>query len=446
MSSVLIKNALVVNEGKIKKKDILIKGEVISDIASEIQDFPEGTKIIDAEGKYLLPGIIDDQVHFREPGLTHKADIASESRAAVAGGITSFIEMPNTIPQAVTQKILEDKFVVASKKSYANYSFMIGGTNDNLEELLKTDPKTVAGIKLFLGSSTGNMLVDDDAVLEKIFSSTKLLIAVHCEDEDTIQSNLATYKKKFGDAIPIKYHPVIRSAEACYLSSSKAVALAKKTGARLHVFHLSTAKEMELFTNKIPLEEKQITAEVCVHHLWFDDRDYDQKGTLIKWNPAVKSVKDKEGLWEALLDDRIDIIATDHAPHTLAEKQNPYTKAPSGGPLVQHALPAMLEKVKERKISLEKVVEKMSHNPARIYKIDKRGFIRKGYYADLVLVDLEQPQTVSKENVLYKCGWSPFEGITFGSSVVATFVNGALIYDKGQFNDEIKGKRLKFNR
>jgi len=446
MSSVLIKNAFVVNEGKVEKKDLLITGETIADISEEINAFPEDTTIIDAEGKYLLPGIIDDQVHFREPGLTHKADIASESRAAVAGGITSFIEMPNTIPQAVTQEILEDKFVTASKKSYANYSFMIGGTNDNLEELLKTDPKTVAGIKLFLGSSTGNMLVDDEEVLEKIFSSTQMLIAVHCEDEDTIKRNLAEYKEKYGDDIPVKFHPVIRSEEACWLSSSKAVALAKKTGARLHVFHLSTAKEMDLFTNKIPLEEKQITAEVCVHHLWFDDSDYDKKGTFIKWNPAVKSASDREGLWEALLDDRIDIIATDHAPHTLEEKQRVYTKAPSGGPLVQHALPAMLEKVKEGKITMEKMVEKMCHNPAKIYKIEKRGFIKKGYFADLVLVDTTHSQEVSKENILYKCGWSPFEGTVFSNSITHTFINGSLIYNQGVFDEVTKGKRLLFNR
>ncbi len=446
MSSVLIKNAFVVNEGKVEKKDLLITGETIAEISESINDLPEDTRIIDAEGKYLLPGIIDDQVHFREPGLTHKADIASESKAAVAGGITSFIEMPNTIPQAVTQEILEEKFVTASKKSYANYSFMIGGTNDNLEELLKTDPETVAGIKLFLGSSTGNMLVDNEEVLEKIFSSTPLLIAVHCEDEDTIQRNLAEYKGKYGEDIPVKFHPVIRSAEACWLSSSKAVALAKKTGARLHVFHLSTAKEMELFTNKIPLEEKQITAEVCVHHLWFDDSDYDEKGTLIKWNPAVKTTRDKEGLWEALLDDRIDIIATDHAPHTLEEKQRVYTKAPSGGPLVQHALPAMLEKVKEKKITIEKMVEKMCHNPAGIYKINKRGFIRKDYFADLVLVDMNKPQKISKENILYKCGWSPFEGTVFNSTVTHTIINGSVIYNQGIFNEEIKGKRLIFNR
>ena len=424
----------------------MLKGAFIEEIAQKITQYPENTQVIDAAGKYLLPGIIDDQVHFREPGLTHKADIASESRAAVAGGITSFIEMPNTVPQSTTQEILEEKFETAAQKSYANYSFMIGGTNDNLEELLKTDPRTVAGIKLFLGSSTGNMLVDDREVLEKIFSSTRLLIAVHCEDEATIQKKLADYKLKYGDDIPVKFHPVIRSAEACYLSSSGAIALAKKTGARLHVFHLSTAIETALFRNDIPLEEKQITAEVCVHHLWFNDADYAEKGTLIKWNPAVKSEKDREGLWKALLDDRIDIIATDHAPHTLDEKSRPYTKAPSGGPLVQHALPAMLEFVKKGKISIEKLVEKMCHNPAKIFQIEKRGFIRKGFYADLVLVNPEKPFTVTKENILYKCGWSPFEGETFSHLVCTTFVNGNIIYNNGNFNDKIKGKRLVFER
>jgi len=446
MNSTLIKNAFVVNDGKIEKKDVLIKGNIIVEIKESIGKNLSINKIINAEGKYLLPGIIDDQVHFREPGLTHKANIKSESKAAVAGGITSFIEMPNTIPQATTQEILEDKFKIASQDSYANYSFMIGGTNDNLDELLKTNPKNVAGIKLFLGSSTGNMLVDNDDVLEKIFSSTKMLIAVHCEDETTIKNNLLKFKEKYGDDIPIELHPIIRSEEACYISSSKAVALAKKTGARLHVFHLSTAKETNLFSNDIPLEDKQITAEVCVHHLWFDDRDYTKKGTFIKWNPAVKTTKDKEGLWEALLDDRLDIIATDHAPHTFDEKQQVYTKAPSGGPLVQHALQAMLEEVKNKRISLEKVIEKMCHNPAKIYKIEKRGFIKKDFFADLVLVDLNKPQIVSKENILYKCGWSPFEGTTFNSSVTHTFVNGNLIYDQGNFNENIKGKRLIFNR
>jgi len=441
----LIKNAKIVNEGAIFEGDVLIDGEYIVDIDTSISSKSANTTVIDAEGQYLIPGAIDDQVHFREPGLTQKANIASESKAAVAGGITSFIEMPNTVPQATTQELLEDKFIIASKSSYANYSFMFGGTNDNLEELLKTDPRSVAGIKLFLGSSTGDMLVDDEKVLEKIFSSTKMLIAVHCEDEATVKKNLDTYLKKYGDDIPIEMHPKIRSEEACYLSSSKAIELAKKTGARLHVFHVSTAKETKLFTNKIPLEKKQITAEVCVHHLWFNETDYKEKGTFIKWNPAVKTEKDQEGLWKALLDDRIDVIATDHAPHTKKEKEQVYTKAPSGGPLVQHAIPALFTAHRHGKISVEKIVEKFCHNPAIIFKIEKRGFIKKGYFADLVLVDVASPWTVQKDNILYKCGWSPFEGTTFYSKVTHTFVNGNLIYNKGKFNDIIKGKRLAFN-
>jgi len=446
MSLTLIKNAQIVNEGNIFEGDVLIDGEYIVDIDISISSKSSDTLVIDAEGKFLIPGVIDDQVHFREPGLTHKATIETESKAAVAGGITSFIEMPNTVPQATTQELLEQKFEKASKSSYANYSFMFGGTNDNLEELLKTDPTNVAGIKLFLGSSTGNMLVDDAVVLEKIFSSTKMLLAVHCEDESTIKANLETYLKEYGDDIPIEMHPKIRSEQACYLSSSKAIELAKKTGARLHVFHLSTEKETKLFTNRIPLEKKQITAEVCIHHLTFDDRDYKSKGTLIKWNPSVKTKKDKEGLWKALLDDRIDVIATDHAPHTIEEKKQVYTKAPSGGPLVQHGLPAMLKEFSNEKISIEKIVEKMCHNPAIIFKIEKRGYIKKGFYADLVLVDIASPWTVKKDNILYKCGWSPFEGTTFYSKITHTFVNGNLIYNNGKFNDTIKGKRLLFNR
>ncbi len=442
---ILIQNATIVNENKIFKGDILIENEIITKISSKIKP-TKNVEIINAEGKFLIPGFIDDQVHFREPGLTHKANIATESRAAIAGGITTFIEMPNTVPQATTQHLLEDKFKIAAADSYANYSFMFGGTNDNLEELLKTDPKKVAGIKLFLGSSTGNMLVDNEEILEKIFSSTKMIISVHCEDEGTIKKNTAIYKEKYGDDIPLKYHPLIRSEEACYLSSSKAIELAKKTGARLHIFHLSTEKETHLFRNDIPLEEKQITSEVCIHHLWFSDKDYEEKGTHIKWNPAVKTEKDRLGLWEALLDDRIDVLATDHAPHTLDEKNNNYLNAPSGGPLVQHAIIALLEKVKEGVIPIEKAVEKMSHNPAKLFQIEKRGFIKEGYFADIVLIDMNKPQTVSKDNILYKCGWSPFEGTTFSSTITHTFVNGNLIYNNGVFNDEIKGKRITFNR
>lgn len=446
MNNILIKNAQIINENKIIKGDVLIEGNYISKIEDSIQNIDPSTKIIDAEGSFLLPGVIDDQVHFREPGLTHKANIATESKAAVAGGITSFIEMPNTVPQATTQKLLEDKFNTASDSSYANYSFMFGGTNDNLGELLKTNPKNVAGIKLFLGSSTGNMLVDNEDVLEKIFSSTDMIISVHCEDESTIKKNFKEQYDIYGDEIPIGLHHKIRSEEACYLSSSKAIELAKKTGARLHVFHLSTAKETALFGNDIPLKDKKITSEVCIHHLWFEESDYDSKGTLIKWNPAVKTAKDRKGLWKALLDDRIDVIATDHAPHTLEEKQNPYTKAPSGGPLVQHALPAMLEKFHDGSISLEKIVEKMCHNPAILFQIEKRGYIKEGFFADLVLVNPNNPWTVTKDNILYKCGWSPFEGTTFKSTISHTFVNGQLIYDQGKFDNSTKGKRLTFDR
>ena len=446
MSTFLIKNAKIVNEGEIFEGDVLIENEFIKEISEKISPKSSDCIIVDAEGNYLIPGVIDDQVHFREPGLTHKGNIETESRAAIAGGITSFIEQPNTVPNAVTQELLEQKYEIASQTSFANYSFMMGGTNDNLEEVLKTNPRNVAGIKLFLGSSTGNMLVDDQDTLEKIFSSTKMLIAVHCEDEATIKANLEKYKEEYGDDIPVKVHHLIRSAEACYKSSSKAIELAKKTGARLHVFHLSTAKEMELFTNKIPLEEKQITAEVCVHHLWFSNEDYETKGSLIKWNPAVKTAEDREALWEALLDDRIDVIATDHAPHTLEEKMNAYTSCPSGGPLVQHALVAMFEAQLKGKISVEKIVEKMCHNPAKIFKIEKRGFIKEGFYADLVIVNSHQPWVVKKENILYKCGWSPFEGTNFKSRVLHTFVNGHLAFTNGKVKDVKAGKRLLFER
>jgi len=446
MNTYLIRNAKIVNEGAVFEGDILIENEIIKEIAEKISPKSSNCVIIDAEGSYVIPGAIDDQVHFREPGLTHKGTIETESKAAIAGGITSFIEQPNTVPNAVTQELLEDKYQIASQTSYANYSFMMGGTNDNLEEVLKTNPRNVAGIKLFLGSSTGNMLVDNQEVLEKIFSSTKMLIAVHCEDEATIKANLEKYKEEFGDDIPMKYHHLIRSAEACYLSSSKAIALAKKTGARLHVFHLSTAKEMELFTNKIPLEEKQITAEVCVHHLWFTDADYDSKGSLIKWNPAVKTQADKDALWKALLDDRIDVIATDHAPHTLEEKINSYTTCPSGGPLVQHALVAMFEAHHQGKISVEKIVEKMCHNPAKIFKIEKRGFIKEGFFADIAIVNAYLPWNVKKENILYKCGWSPFEGYNFKSRVTHTFVNGKLVYANGKVKETKAGQRLLFDR
>ncbi|MDC6365471.1 MULTISPECIES: dihydroorotase [Flavobacteriaceae] len=444
MPKTLLKNAKVVDEQNIFETDVLLSGDYIERIDSNILD--SAATVIDLEGDLLLPGIIDDQVHFRQPGLTHKGTIATESRAAIAGGITTFMEQPNTNPQTTTIEKLEAKFAVASKDSFANYSFLFGGTNDNLEELKRLDKNACSGVKLFLGSSTGNMLVDDEVVLEKIFSSTEMVISAHCEDETTIRANMAKYKEMYGDDIPIELHPIIRSEEACYLSSSKAIALAKKTGARLHVFHVSTGKETDLFTNVIPLEEKKITAEVCIHHLWFSDEDYAEKGTLIKWNPAVKTKNDRDQLWSALLDDRIDIVATDHAPHTLEEKNNPYTKAPSGGPLVQHALLAMLQKESEGKISLGKMVEKMCHNPAKLFDIDRRGFVKEGYYADLVQVQRNVSNEVKRSNVFYKCGWSPFEGVTFGSKVVRTFVNGHLAFDQGAFSEMKNAKRLTFNR
>lgn len=444
MKKTLIKNAKVVNEGTVTNCDILLNGNYIEKISSSISD--ANATVIDAKGNYVLPGIIDDQVHFREPGLTHKGNIATESKAAVAGGVTTFMEQPNTNPQTTTIEKLEEKFAVAKESSYANYSFLFGGTNDNLEELKKLDKNACSGVKLFLGSSTGNMLVDNEEVIEKIFSNTEMVISAHCEDETTIRKNMATYKEKYGDNIPIEYHPIIRSTEACYLSSSKAIALAEKTGARLHVFHVSTGKETSLFRNDIPLKDKKITAEVCVHHLWFSDDDYKEKGTLIKWNPAVKTAEDRSMLWDALLDDRIDVVATDHAPHTFEEKDNVYTKAPSGGPLVQHVLPAMLEKVLDGTITIERMVEKMCHNPAILFQIEKRGYIKEGYFADLVIVDTNTPWQVSKSNILYKCGWSPFEDYTFKSKISHTFVNGHLAYENGVVSEEKNARRLTFNR
>lgn len=444
MGKILLKNGIMVNEGVTQESDILIIDDVIAKIGKDISD-PDA-EVIDIAGKHVLPGVIDDQVHFREPGLTHKGTIATESRAALAGGITTFMEQPNTTPQTTTIEKLEEKFATAANAAFANYSFLFGGTNDNLEELKRLDKNACSGIKLFLGSSTGNMLVDDEKVIENIFSNTEMVISAHCEDETTIRENLAKYKAEYGDDIPVEMHPIIRSEEACYLSSSRAIALAKKTGARLHVFHLSTGKETNLFRNDVPLEQKKITAEVCIHHLWFSDADYANKGTLIKWNPAVKTAKDRDMLWSALLDDRIDVIATDHAPHVLEEKNNVYTKAPSGGPLVQHALNAMLEKVKEGKITLEKMVQKMCHNPAILFQIEKRGYIREGYYADLVVADLNNSWTVTKENIAYKCKWSPFEDTTFSSKVIHTFVNGHLGYSNGVFSEKRNAKRLTFNR
>ena len=445
MREILIKKAQLVNEGKVSQKDLLIKGEKIEKIGNHLS--PNGNEeIIDASGLYLLPGWIDDQVHFREPGLTHKATIASESRAAVAGGITSFIDMPNTNPQTTTQKALKDKLDLASNVSIANYGFLFGGTNDNLEDIKNLDVTQAAGLKLFLGSSTGNMLVDNEQVLKKIFSITDLPIAVHCEDEKIIRKNLAEQIAKYGVDIPIEKHPEIRSKVACYRSSSRAIQLARATGARLHVFHLSTAIETELFSNEKPLTEKKITAEVCVHHLWFSEEDYSQKGNLIKWNPAIKKVSDREALWKALNEDKIDVLATDHAPHTLEEKQNSYTNSPSGGPLVQHAYPALLTAVIQGRTTIEKLVEKACHNPAILFKIQNRGFLREGFFADLVLVDMNKKFTVIKDDLLYQCKWSPFEGTTFEASIIKTFVNGNLVYDQGRIIESALGKKLTFDR
>lgn len=446
MKKLLIKNAKIVNEGKITEGDVYVENGIIAEISSSISAKSHDIQIYDAEGNYLFPGAIDDQVHFREPGLTHKETIASGSRVAVAGGVTSFFEMPNTVPQTTTLEKLEEKFERAKATSVANYSFMFGGTNDNLEEIKKINPKTTAALKLFLGSSTGNMLVDDETVLENIFKNSPVIIAAHCEDETTIQRNLAAYKERYGDDIPIEKHPEIRSAEACYLSSSRAVALAKKTNARLHVFHISTAKELELFSNKKPLREKKITAEVCIHHLWFNEEAYATKGTFVKWNPSIKTEADRKALFQGLLNDKLDVIATDHAPHTREEKMNVYTQAPSGGPLLQHALPAMLEFYHRGMISLEKIVEKMCHNPAILFQIEKRGFIREGYKADLVLVDLNAPWVVQPGNILYKCGWSPFENTNFKSRITHTFVNGSLVYKNFKVLDVHNAERLTFDR
>lgn len=442
--SIFIRNAQIVNEGSITKADVLVENGIISWIGTGKS--PVADTVIDAAGKYLIPGAIDDQVHFREPGLTHKGEIATESRAAVAGGITSFMEMPNTKPQALTQELLQQKYDRAAQVSAANYSFFMGASNDNLEEVLKTNPKEVCGVKVFMGSSTGNMLVDDETTLEGIFSRTPMLIATHCEKEEIVRANLAEYKGKFGDVIPIRHHPDIRSEEACYASSSKAVELAKKHGARLHILHISTAKELGLFDNSIPLSEKRITAEACIHHLWFSDEDYDTHGTRIKWNPAVKKASDRAEIRKALLDGRIDVVATDHAPHTKEEKAGNYLTAPSGGPLVQHSVVAMMELVKQGVLSIERMVELMAHNPAILFDIDRRGYIREGYHADLVLVDPASPWTVAPDNILYKCGWSPFEGTTFSSRITETIVSGKLVYQNGQFDDTVRGSRLNFNR
>ena len=444
MSSILIKSATIVNENKQYVSDLLVKDGLIERIDSNID--VQADQTINAEGLHLFPGCIDDQVHFREPGLTHKADIRTESRAAVAGGITSFMEMPNTVPNTLTQELLQQKYEIASLNSLANYSFFMGASNDNIEEVLKTDTKNVCGVKVFMGSSTGNMLVDNPTTLENIFSKSPMLVAVHCEDEATIKANLAHYRELLGDDIPVRLHPKIRSEEACYLSSSMAVELAKKHNTRLHILHISTEKETHLFSNDIALKNKRITAEACVHHLWFTDKDYDTKGNFIKWNPAVKTEADRDGILKAVLDGRIDVIATDHAPHTLEEKSQPYLQAPSGGPLVQHALPAILELYHHGKITLEQVAEKMAHNVAICFQIDKRGYVREGYWADLVLVDLNNPWNVNKSNILYKCGWSPFEESTFRSKIMHTLVSGNLAYSNGSIIEGKFGSRLNFNR
>ena len=445
-SRILIKDAILINEnrrfqGNLLIEDDLIKGIYPGTVPADLD--LQNVSVVHAAGHYLLPGVIDDQVHFREPGLTHKGDISSESRAAVAGGVTSYMEMPNTNPQTTTQKLLEEKYQRAAEVSAANYSFLMGTTNDNLDEVLKTNPETVCGIKIFLGASTGNMLVNNQNTLVELFKHAPTLIAVHCEDEAVIKANLEKVRSRFGEQIPFSYHPVIRDAEACYRSSSKAVELASQYGTRLHVFHVSTAREMELFRSG-RIQDKLITSEVCVHHLWFSDQDYERLGSRIKWNPAIKSETDREALWSALLSNKIDVVATDHAPHTLEEKSNLYLKAPSGGPLVQHSLVAMLEKSKNGSITVEKVVAKMCHAPADLFRIRKRGYLREGYYADLVLVNPDKPWTVTKENILYKCGWSPLEGETFHHTVTHTYVNGDLAWHDNLINPEVRGKRLLF--
>ena len=439
----LIKHAQIINENKIEYKDIIIKDGLIQKIDTDISDI--NSILIDASNQFVIPGIIDDQVHFREPGLTHKANIYTESKAAIAGGITSFMEQPNTKPAALTKELLEEKYAIAAQTSLANYTFFMGVSNDNYDAVMKTNPRNVGAIKIFMGSSTGNMLVDNSSVLEKIFANSAMTIVTHCEDEQTILDNTEDYKRLFGENIPMNYHPIIRNDEACYISSKLATDLAKKHNSRLHIFHISTAKELALFKNDIPLKDKRITAEVCVHHLYFDESDYASLGSKIKCNPAIKYESDKNALLEALLDNRLDVIATDHAPHTLEEKNNPYLKAPSGLPLVQHSLQLMLDFYHQGKISLEKIVEKMCHAPAICFNVENRGFLREGYHADIAIVDINAPYTIRAENILYKCGWSPLEGKTLKGKVTHTFVNGHLVYQNGVFDESIKGQRLLFN-
>jgi len=440
----LIKNGSIINEGKIEQKDILINDNLIVKIDKDISD--EQATIIDASGKYIIPGIIDDQVHFREPGLTHKANIYTESKAAIAGGVTSFMEQPNTNPGALTQELLEQKYKIASQSSLANYTFFMGTSNENYDEVMRTNPKNVGALKIFMGSSTGNMLVDDEHILNKIFANTPLVVVTHCEDEQTIKNNIALYKEKFGENIRMNYHPIIRNDEVCYISSNLAINIAKRHNTRLHIFHISTEKELALFDNTIPLKDKKITSEVCVHHLYFDETDYAKYGSQIKCNPAIKYKKDKDALLQGLLDDKLDVIATDHAPHTWQEKQQPYFSAPSGVPLVQHTMNVMLEFYHQGKISLEKIVEKMCHAPAICFQVEKRGFLKEGFYADIAIMDIHEAWKVTKENILYKCNWSPFEEHTFTGNITHTFVNGHLAYNNGIFDESKKGERLLFNR
>ncbi len=445
MASLLILNGTLVNENQIFESDILIKDGLIEKIDKDLSHM-NADQTIDAAGKHIIPGLIDDQVHFREPGLTHKAEIYTESRAAVAGGITSFMEMPNTVPNTLTQELLQDKYDIAARNSLANYSFYMGASNDNLDEVLKTDPKNICGVKVFMGSSTGNMLVDNQKTLKAIFANSPTLIATHCESEPVIRANTAKARELFGENVPMDQHPVIRNEEACYASSSFAVGLAREKGARLHILHISTAKELALFDTGIPLKDKKITAEACVHHLWFSDEDYAEKGSFIKWNPAVKKATDRHQILQAVINDRIDVIATDHAPHTLEEKQNSYFKAPSGGPLVQHCLPALLDMYHQGKISLEKIVEKSSHAVATLFEVDQRGYLREGYHADIAIVNLSSPWEVNRSNVLSKCGWSPFEGHEFKSAVTHTIVSGNLVYEGGKLIEGTTGQRLAFDR
>ncbi len=445
MNRLLIKDIVIINEGIRTSGDIYIGGEVIKEIGSNLE-YDKGIKIIDGNGRIAIPGMIDDQVHFREPGLTHKGNISTESKAAIAGGVTSYFEMPNTFPNTTSREEFEKKIQIASKNSFANFSFMFGGTNDNIDEIKKLDHKEVAGIKLFLGSSTGKMLIDNQDSIENIFNNTSLPISAHCEDEQTIKDNTEYFKNLYGDDIPISAHPKIRSDKACLKSSSFAVKLAKKTGARLNVFHISTAIELSLFDNGIELNDKKITSEVCAHHLWFTDKDYIELGSKIKWNPAIKSKNDRDALWEALKDDKIDIIASDHAPHTLEEKNNKYLSCPSGGPMVQHTILSLLQNCKKYGVSFEKIVEKIAHNPAIIFKVNNRGFIRKGYFADIVLIDTNTPTIVTKDSLLYKCGWSPFEGQKFDNSIYKTILNGNVVYEDGKVNSIPYGKKITFNR